>query len=104
MVNVTKHLIGTIVLCSVATVSFCQTPSPPSQYTGIKRLNEVENGNGIISNAIYEDNVLTKEYKRYRGDSTKYVADSLAHNRLIKPVLTAPTKPKKATKKASDGN
>lgn len=98
-----KHLAKTTLLLLIGGVAYCQTAVKPAPFEGKRRLNEVENSNGVISNAIYEDNVLTKKYQRYRADSTKYVEDSLAYNRLIKPVLSVPIKPKKSNKKVSNG-
>ena len=87
-----KRTLNSILFCLIAITGFSQVPPPvkPSSFEGAKRLNELDNKNGILSNSIYPDQVLTKEYKRYQADSLGYIKDSLQYVRLQQ---IAPVKP-----------
>ena len=85
-----KRTVNSFLFCLVAIAGFSQVPPPvkPNSFEGVKRLNEVDNKNGILSNSIYSNHVLTKEYKRYQADSLGYIKDSLQYVRIqqIAPV------------------
>ena len=87
-----RRTLNSFLFCFVAITGFSQVPPPvkPSSFQGVKRLNEVDNKNGILSNSIYPDQALTKEYKRYQTDSLGYIKDSLQY---VKLQQIAPVKP-----------
>lgn len=89
-----NHLTKTVLLLLISSTGFCQVVHPvkPPAFTGKKQLNEVEDKDaGLVSNATYPDNVLTKQYERYRSDSLRYVNDSLQRVRSLQPAIK-PTK------------
>lgn len=87
-----KRMLISFLFYLIAITGFSQVPPPekPSSFEGVKHLNEIDNKNGILSNSIYSDKLLTKEYKLYQADSLGYVRDSLQYVRLQQ---IAPVKP-----------
>ena len=87
-----KRILNSCLFILVAVTGFSQVPPPvkPSSFEGVKRLNEIDNKNGILSNSIYSDKVLTKEYKRYQADSLGYIKDSIQYVRLQQIVPVKP--------------